>query len=86
MRGFGGKWCSWIAHCISLVLVNISTTGLFSSSRGMRQGDPLYPLLFVIIMEALGWMIYAAVGGCLLSGLPVGQGLTSLTFYLLMIL
>jgi hypothetical protein len=76
--GFGGKWCSWIAHCISSVrfsvLVNSSPTGFFSSSRGLRQGDPLSPLLFVIVMEALGRMISAAVSGGLLSGFSVGTG------------
>lgn len=75
--GFGGKWCSWIAHCISsvrfLVLVNGSPNGSFSNSCGLRQGDPLSPLLFVFVMEALSRMISAAVNGGLLEGLKVGN-------------
>jgi hypothetical protein len=75
--GFGGKRCSWIARCISSerfsVLVNGSPNGFFSSSRGLRQGDPLSPLLFVFVMEALSRMISAAVSGGLMEGFLVGN-------------
>jgi hypothetical protein len=74
--GFPGKWCQWIYFCISTVhfsiLINSSSEGFFGSTRGIRQGDPLSPLLFVIIMEALSRMMSKAVEEGLLSGFQVG--------------
>jgi uncharacterized membrane protein YhdT len=74
--GFRGKWCSWITHCIFTmwlsVLVNGTSTGFFSSSHDLRQGNLSSPLLFVIVMEALGRMIFAIVSGGLLFGFFVG--------------
>jgi hypothetical protein len=75
--GFREKWCSWIAHCISFVrfsvLVNSSPVGFFNSSRGLRQGDPLFSFLSVIVMEALSKMITATVDIGLPSGFFVGS-------------
>lgn len=51
------------------VLVNGSPSQIFSSARGLRQGDPLSPLLFVIAMEGLtSLMDFAKVEGAI-SGL-----------------
>jgi hypothetical protein len=87
--GFGGKWCSWIAHCIFsvrfFVLVNGTSIAFFSSFRGLRQEDPLSSLLFVIVVEVLGKMISATVIGGLLSGFSVGTGTDISIFCLLMI-
>ena len=55
--GFGEKWRKWIQCCISSahfsILVNGSAKGHFKSSKGLQQGDPLSPMLFVIVAEAL---------------------------------
>ena len=64
--GFGEKWASWISWCISTasfsVLVNGIPSGFFNSIRGLRQGDPLSPYLFVIGMKALTNLINRAEG------------------------
>ncbi|XP_034700238.1 uncharacterized protein LOC117925348 [Vitis riparia] len=77
--GFGTKWREWIWSCISTakfsVLVNGEPTGFFSSSKGLRQGDPLSPYLFIMGMEVLSALIRRAVeGGCIFgsaSGLRI---------------
>jgi hypothetical protein len=75
--GFWEKWHSWIAQCISSVrfsiLVNGSQFNFSSSSRGLRQCDPLSPFIFVIVMEALNRMLFANLNGGLLSGFSVGS-------------
>jgi hypothetical protein len=35
---FREKWCSWIAHCISLVRFSVLVNGIFSSSCGLKYG------------------------------------------------
>lgn len=42
------------------VLINGSPIGFFKAERGLRQGDPLSPFLFVIVMEGLNNMIKTA--------------------------
>ena len=74
--GFSNKWRRWISFCLSMVrfsiLINGTPHGFFGSSRGLRQGDPLSPLLFVLVMEATGKMLDKAVHEGCLSGFNVG--------------
>jgi hypothetical protein len=54
------------------ILVNGTPSGFFTSSRGLRQGDPLSPLLFMVIMEALSRMLVAALEQGSMTGFAVG--------------
>uniref|UniRef100_A0A2N9I593 Reverse transcriptase domain-containing protein n=1 Tax=Fagus sylvatica TaxID=28930 RepID=A0A2N9I593_FAGSY len=75
--GFGSKWIQWIRTCISTVrfsiMVNGSPSGFFESSRGIRQGDPLSPLLFLLIMEVLSRMLHRTEEAGLITGFKAGS-------------
>jgi hypothetical protein len=72
-----GKWCFWIAHCISAVHFTVLVTStpicFFSSSHGLKKGDTLSPFSFVFVMEMLDRMISTAVSEGLLSSFYVGN-------------
>ena len=76
-------------HNLFLVLFNGFPVGFFQSSRGLRQGDPISPYLFVIGMEALSMLVQRAIEENFLSGSRVairgGEGrggeVTSHLFY-----
>ncbi|XP_026378390.1 uncharacterized protein LOC113272807 [Papaver somniferum] len=72
LMGFGEKWKSWIKcyveYVIFSVLVNGSATGYFKRNKGIRQGDPILPFLFLLVEEALAFMIKKAQEEGLISG------------------
>jgi hypothetical protein len=73
--GFTRGWIDWIAALLSLastcVLLNGSPSDAMCHARGLRQGDPLSPMLFLLVMEVLNAMIRKADEWNLLEKLGV---------------
>lgn len=65
MLGFPNVFTQWVQACITTpmfsVLVNGSPVGFLEGKKGLRQGDPLSPTLFVIVMEAFTRMLVRQV-------------------------
>ncbi|GJX45711.1 putative reverse transcriptase domain-containing protein [Tanacetum coccineum] len=70
--GFGNKWCRWIDVCLKSasisVLVNGALTKEFNMGRGVRQGDPLSPFLFILAAEGLNVLIKDVVDKDIFDG------------------
>jgi hypothetical protein len=71
--GFGERFLKWIALLLytanTKVMVNGSPGGRIYHARGLRQGDPTSPMLFVAGMEVMTTLIGKAVRDQLLSNL-----------------
>ncbi|GLU05147.1 hypothetical protein SLE2022_222630 [Rubroshorea leprosula] len=74
--GFGAKWRKWIRECLSTarisILINGSPTMEFTTSKGLRQGDPLSPFLFLLVGEGLCGLVKKAESEGLFQGVDIG--------------
>jgi hypothetical protein len=72
-RGFDEIWCKWIKEVVTSgtlsVQVNGSVGSYFKSGKGVKQGDPLSPLLFNLAADSLAKMVHKAQENGLIKGL-----------------
>jgi hypothetical protein len=65
--GFHSTWINWIRLCMSTssfsILLNGSPFGMFSTSQGLRQRDPLSPFLFIIGTEVVSRLFHKHLRG-----------------------
>jgi len=74
---FPRLWRKWISECVGTVttsvLVNGSPTEEFAIERGLRQGGPLSPFLFLLVAEGFNVLMQATVDANLFTGYRVGH-------------
>ena len=74
--GFSERWCRWIRACVFCgnlsVLVNGCPTKEVNIQRGLKQGDPLAPFLFLLVVEGLSGLVRSAKERSLYQGFKVG--------------
>lgn len=62
---FSDLWISWIRTCLNYsyfsIIINRTPSSWFSSSRGIRQGDPIFSYLFILVSPNLTSMLNFAL-------------------------
>jgi hypothetical protein len=73
IRGFDKKWCQWMKQVVSgetlSVKINDKMGAYFASHKGVRQGEPLSPILFNLVADCLTRMIRKSQDNGLIIGL-----------------
>ncbi|XP_019182140.1 PREDICTED: uncharacterized protein LOC109177284 [Ipomoea nil] len=76
--GLDQEWVDLLMSCVSSVSysiqVNWEVVGTVDPTRGIRQGDPLSPYLFIICAEALSLLLQKAEASGAIHGVRVARG------------
>jgi hypothetical protein len=85
--GFSRRWVQWIMTCVTTVRYSVKFNGTlleaFSPTRGLRQGDPLSPFLFLLFADGLSALLKHEVDQNNISGIKVcrrAPGISHLLF------
>lgn len=80
------KWISWIMLCVTTISYSVSFNGSqvrpIISKRGLRQGDPLSPYLFLICVEGLSLSLRDAANDGRVSGCKIHEYAPAVTHLL----
>lgn len=78
--GFSHKWLELVMRCISStsfsVLINGVAKGFIQPKRGLRQGYPILPYLFIICAEVFTNLLYQVESNQLIHGLKFSRNLS----------
>ena len=81
--GFHHKWITIMMECISTVsysiLINGEPHGYIKPSRGLHQGDPLSPYLFLLYVEGLHSLLQRAKNAGDIHGVSISRSGPKLT-------
>ncbi|XP_026399822.1 uncharacterized protein LOC113295711 [Papaver somniferum] len=77
--GFSSSWCDWLLTIFKSaklsVMINGGPCGFFSMNRGMKQGDPLSPILFILMEDFLGGNITNLVNTRQITPMVIRNGI-----------
>ena len=83
---FGPIWVKWILNCFTTAAysfnVNGQHVGYVKPQRGIRQGDPLSPYLFLICAEGMSSLMHQSIQNKAITGVQVGKACPQLSHLL----
>lgn len=75
--GFNVRWIELVMTCVSTVTFSVKVNGdqtrYFTPTRGLRQGDPLSPYLFILMANVFSWMMHKAIEDGSIKGIRLNK-------------